>query len=111
MPQKFSRRAIIKGTLMAGACTPTFALLNDAFAQALMPLTDTNPTAKALGFVSDSSQVDSAKFPGHTAAQTCSSCAQYTGQSGDARGGCKLFVGYTVPAGGWCTAWAKSGTS
>jgi hypothetical protein len=111
MPQKFSRRAIIKSTLMVGACTPTFVLLNDAFAQALKPLTDDNPTAKALGYVSDSSQVDSAKFPGHTAAQTCSRCAQYTGQPGDTRGGCKLFVGYSVPAAGWCTAWATNATS
>jgi hypothetical protein len=33
-------------------------------------------------------------------------CAQFQGKAGDARGGCNIFVGHSVPNGGWCKVFA-----
>lgn len=109
MDKTYSRRAIMKGGLMAGALIPAMGLIAGAPALAadLTPLDTNDPTAKALGFVNDSSKVDAAANPTHTAAQKCGTCAQYLGKPGDARGGCNIFVGHSVPVGGWCKTWAK----
>lgn len=108
MQKNFSRRAIVKGGLMMGALVPALGLMIDEAGAADLPPLDVNdPTAKALGFVPDSSKVDVKANPTHKPDQKCATCAQYTGKAGDARGGCNIFVGKTVPAGGWCKTWAK----
>ncbi len=108
MQQKISRRTLIKGGLLAGACVPALGLLaNEASAAGLTPLSPSDPTASALGFAVDSSKVDDKTHPTHTAAQKCGTCAQYLGKPGQARGGCNIFAGHSVPVGGWCSAWAQ----
>jgi hypothetical protein len=109
MDKTFSRRAIVKGGLVAGAMIPALGLLGGetAYAADLPPLDTANATAKSLGFVNDATKVDAAANPTHTAAQKCGTCAQFLGKPGDARGPCQIFVGYSVPQGGWCKAWAK----
>jgi hypothetical protein len=109
MDKTFSRRAIIKGGLMAGAMIPALGLVVSQTAQAAdLPALDPNdPVAKSLGFVTDSTKVDAAANPTHTAAQKCGTCAQFGGKPGDARGPCNVFVGHSVPQGGWCKVWAK----
>ncbi len=65
--QHISRRAIIKGGLIAGALVPAFGLMgNSAVAAGLPPLDPNDPTAKALGFVTDSTKVDAAANPTQT---------------------------------------------
>lgn len=108
MHNKISRRAVVKGGLIAGALVPAMGLLGRPAAAAdLPPLDPADPTAKALGFATDSTKVDAAGNPTHKAEQKCSTCAQYLGKTGDARGGCNIFAGKSVPAGGWCRVWAK----
>lgn len=108
MQQKISRRTLIKGGLLAGACVPALGLLaSEASAAGLTPLSPSDPTAVALGFVTNSAKVDAKKYPTHTAAQHCGTCAQFLGKPGQARGGCNIFAGHTVPVGGWCSAWAQ----
>lgn len=108
MQHKISRRAIIKGGLMAGALLPALELIcNSAAAADLPALQPDDPTAMALGFVSDTSKVNATVNPTHTAEQKCINCAQFVGKAGDARGGCNIFPGKSVPAGGWCKVWAK----
>jgi hypothetical protein len=105
--QHISRRAIIKGGLIAGALVPAFGLMStQASAQGLPPLDPNDPTAKALGFVTDSTKVDAAANPTHTAAQHCGSCAQFQGKATDKTGACNIFAGHSVPNGGWCKVWA-----
>jgi hypothetical protein len=54
MQQKISRRAIVKGGLVAGALVPAFGLFaNSVNAAGLPPLDPSDPTAKSLGFVTD----------------------------------------------------------
>lgn len=108
MQNTFSRRAIVKGGLIAGALMPALGLIgNTAGAAALPPLDPNDPTAKALGFVPDATKVNAAANPTYKPTQKCSTCAQFLGKPGDASGGCNIFAGHSVPAGGWCKTWAQ----
>jgi hypothetical protein len=107
MPSKISRRALVQSGLIAGAFIPVLGLIaNSATAADLPPLDPNDPTAKALGFVNDTTKVVAADNPTHKPTQKCGTCAQYQGKPGDARGGCNIFVGKSVPQGGWCKTWA-----
>ena len=108
MQSKISRRAIVKGGLIAGSMIPVLALPAwNARAAALPPLDANDPTAKSLGFVVDATKVDAKANPTYKAGQKCGSCAQFQGKAGDAAGGCNIFVGHAVPQGGWCKVWAQ----
>jgi hypothetical protein len=106
--QTASRRTLFK-LLSAGAVAVLAGgrVLTARAAAALVPLTPADPTAKALGYVDDSSKVDDSAHPTHKATQKCSTCVQYQGKAGDARGGCNIYAGKSVAAGGWCTVWAQ----
>jgi hypothetical protein len=110
MQPKISRRAIVKGGLVAGALLPAIGLMSrEAAAAALPPLDPSDPTAKALGFVNDGSKVDVKAYPTYKPAQKCGTCAQYQGKVGDATAACTIFAGKSVPQGGWCQVWAQRG--
>jgi hypothetical protein len=112
MQNKISRRAIVKGGLIAGAFIPALGFLaSGADAAGLPALDPKDPTAKALGFVLDAKKVDAAANPTYKPNQRCGVCAQFQGKAGDATGGCNIFAGKSVPQGGWCKVWAaKPGT-
>jgi hypothetical protein len=108
MQKNFSRRAIVKGGLLMGALVPALGMIAEQAAAADLPPLDSNdPTAKALGFVPDTTKVDDKANPTHKTEQKCANCAQFQGKPTDARGGCNIFVGKSVPSGGWCKTWAK----
>ncbi len=79
------------------------AIVQPAMAD-LTPLPETDPTAQALGYKADGSQVDAAKFPKHTPQQLCANCNFFQGTG--ATGACQLFPGKSVAAKGWCSAYA-----
>jgi hypothetical protein len=107
---KISRRSIVKSGLIAGALLPAAGFMaGTASAAALPPLDPNDPTAKALGFVNDVSQVDSKSHPTFKAGQKCATCAQFQGKPGDATAACTIFAGKSVPQGGWCQVWAQKG--
>ncbi|HEY8681564.1 MAG TPA: high-potential iron-sulfur protein [Rhodanobacter sp.] len=95
-----SRRRFLKvaaGTTVAAVVMgglPRFARAAD-----LPPVTDADPTAKALGYVEDASTTTDAK---HKAGDDCSNCQFYSG--GASRGPCQLFPGKSVNAKGWCVS-------
>lgn len=108
MRHKISRRELVKGSLLAGALMPALGLIgNAAEADALTPLSPSDPQAKALGFVTDATKVNASENPTYKAGQRCGTCAQFQGKAGAASGGCNIFVGHSVPAGGWCKVWAQ----
>ena len=87
------------------------AAVNTASAQAaaLPKLELTDPSAKALLYVDDASQVDrknalAARF---TPDQNCANCSQIQGKDGDAFRPCAIFPGKLVASKGWCSVWAK----
>ncbi len=108
MDKKISRRDVVKGGLIAGAMVPAMGLfLKDARAAGLPPLDPNDPTAKSLGFVTDTTKVNATANPTHKPTQRCGTCAQFQGKAGDASGGCNIFAGHSVPATGWCKVWAQ----
>lgn len=108
MQQKISRRAMVKGSLIAGALAPAFGLIaQNAYAAGLTPLDPSDPMAKGLGFVADATKVDAAANSTYKAGQKCGTCAQFQGKAGDATAGCNIFAGHSVPQGGWCKVWAQ----
>ncbi len=96
-----SRRRFLKiaaGTTAAAVMVgglPRFARAAD-----LPPLTEADPTAKALGYVEDASKSSNAK---HMAGVDCSNCQFYSGGA-TGRGPCQLFPGKSVNAKGWCVS-------
>ena len=106
--RNLTRRAIVKGGLMAGALVPAFGLMgNTARAAGLPPLDPNDATAKALGFVTDATKVSASANPTYKPNQKCATCAQFQGKPTDASAGCNIFAGHSVPAGGWCKVWAQ----
>jgi hypothetical protein len=107
MQQKISRRALVKGGLIAGALVPAFGLIAEsaAAADALTPLDPNDAMAKSLSFVTDATKVNASANPTYKPGQKCGTCAQFQGGSA-ASGGCNIFAGHSVPSGGWCKVWA-----
>jgi hypothetical protein len=71
-------------------------------------LSESDPTAVALGYAEDASAVDTAKWskkagPGGDQ-QFCNNCSLYR-PIDDAWGGCSIFPGKKVKGAGWCNAW------
>jgi hypothetical protein len=65
------------------------------------------PQAVAVGYVSDASRADKAKFPKYEAGQRCTGCALYGAAPDAPMGPCGLFGGRQVAGPGWCSAWVK----
>jgi len=75
-----------------------------AFAQA--KVTESDPTAKALGYKADASKVDTAKYKQFVKGSTCATCNFYVAK-GAAEGTCTALGGRLVASKGWCTAYIK----
>ncbi len=111
MPKGITRRSVVKGGLVAGAIVPALARIGNAATPAPADLPALDPkeaAAVTLGFINDAAKVDTAANPRYASGQTCANCEQFIGKPTDARGGCVLFPGKSVPAAGWCKVWRKT---
>lgn len=98
-----SRRRFLKiaaGTAAAAAVIGTLPRI--ARAADLPHVSESDPTAKALGYVEDASTT---KDPKHKAGANCSNCQFYSGGP-TGFGPCQLFPGKAVSAKGWCVSHA-----
>lgn len=98
-----SRRRFLKiaaGTAAAAVVVGTLPRL--ARAADLPHVSESDPTAKALGYVEDASTT---KDPKHKAGDTCANCQFYSGGA-TGYGPCQLFPGKSVAAKGWCVSHA-----
>lgn len=68
---------------------------------------DSDPSAIALGYVSDVKKVDTNRFPQYALGQNCSVCTLFQGSTKDTNAPCLAFGGKAVSAKGWCSAWVK----
>jgi hypothetical protein len=98
-----SRRQFIA---IAATFASTSILIDEARADA-PTVSESDPTAQALGYKSNAAQVDKAKFPKFQAGQSCSNCQFFQGKAGAASGPCQMFGGKLVNSGGWCSAYVK----
>ncbi len=96
-----SRRQLLKRVALGIAWVPVAGVpLGVAVAADLPLVTSDDATAKALKYVPDASTASDAK-PG----SKCANCSFYQGAAASAQGGCQLFPGKAVKAGGWCVSW------
>lgn len=101
-----SRRAFIEnGAILIAAAGVAPA----AWSTSAPMVSESDPTAVALGYKADASTVDKTKFPKYAAGQSCSSCALYQGAAGASSGPCPIFAGKAVSSKGWCSSYAKKG--
>ena len=83
-------------------CRPRACLVSPADAETL---SESDATAKSLGYVADAKKVDPKANPNYKPGQHCANCMQYTGKAGSAAGPCNIFPGKDVAAAGWCKVW------
>ena len=106
-----SRRVFLTHTALVGGALVGGARVVDAAPvpkrPVLLAVSEADAQAAALGFKLDTAKVDKVKFPKHVVAQQCANCVLYQGKAGTKTGPCAIFVGKSVPAAGWCSAWAK----
>ncbi|CAG4891775.1 high-potential iron-sulfur protein [Paraburkholderia saeva] len=100
---KSSRRTFLITSLGVAS---SLALSRQAFADA-PKVSESDPTAQALGYKADASKVDKAKFTKYAAGQDCGNCSFYQGKASDPYAGCPMFAGKQVAATGWCSAYNK----
>jgi len=69
-------------------------------------LSTSDPLAKSLGYQDNAKSVDQSKFPTYKAGEHCGECRFFQGTPGQSSGygGCQIFAGYSVNAGGWCAS-------
>jgi hypothetical protein len=103
-----SRRGFIKIAVVGAASAPLAAGLVNQPAYANLPaLSPDDATAKALGYVEDTTTVDQAKYPNHKPDQICDNCNLAQPIQADGRHPCSIFPGKSVAAKGWCATWVK----
>jgi hypothetical protein len=92
-----TRRALVKGGLIASTLIPVGGLFATAARSASSELDPSDPIAKTLGYVAKSTKPDA----------NCANCSQFQGKQGDATGPCTVFSGKSVASAGWCMSWVK----
>jgi hypothetical protein len=102
---KFDRRQILKGAVLAAASVKVLQPTRSE-AAALVPLSESDPTAQALGYHASAKTVDVKAFPTYKPSQSCSNCVQLQPGTGNERS-CNLFPGKAVNVGGWCKVWVQ----
>jgi anaerobic selenocysteine-containing dehydrogenase len=109
MSHNSSRRDFLKKTLALAAAVPAARLLTGGFqftTAFAAPVADTDPVAKALGYVPDAKKTDKKKYPQYKAGQNCANCALYTAVDKNA-GKCQMIQSGEVSAKGWCGSYSK----
>jgi len=101
-----SRRAFIENGAILIATVGVSSL---AWSDSAPMLTESDPTALALGYKANASTVDRAKFAQYARGQSCSNCVLYQGAAVSSSGTCAIFAGKAVSSQGWCASYAKKG--
>lgn len=98
-----SRRRFI---LFAASLTSS-VVLPEVSRAAPLEVSEADATAQTVGYRSDATQVDPAKYPKYRPGQACANCQLYQGKPGGVSGPCPIFAGKLVAANGWCSAYVK----
>ena len=100
---EISRRSFM---LVTAGLASSLTLERNVAAQA-GPVLESDANAQALGYETDASKVDHARYANYQAGQACASCQFFQGKAGDATAPCTIFAGKQVNAKGWCSAYVK----
>ena len=92
-----TRRKFLR--LASGVALLPLVNVQTVFAAELTPLSDKDPQAAALKYVT--TQEKAAGMPGYKAGSRCDNCLHFVA----ATGGCNIFPGRSVAPEGWCAVW------
>lgn len=101
---KSSRRSFLITSL--GVAT-TVALSSRQALAGAPKVSESDPTAQALGYKADATKVDKAKYAKYAAGEDCGNCQFFQGKPTDAFAPCPMFGGKQVSSKGWCSAYSK----
>jgi len=105
----FGQAAAKPATPAAKPAAGAAAAAPAAAAGALPMLSPTEPAAKALGYIEDTTKVDAKANPTHKPEQHCANCLQWANKDRKAATAkCNLFPGKMVKSAGWCKVWVKA---
>ena len=97
------RRGLLRRVAIGLSLAPLATLAPARARAADLPLlSESDPAAKAVGYVEDAKKAKDA-----TSGALCSNCSIYSGAEGAATGTCTLFPGKRVKASGWCKSWSS----
>jgi hypothetical protein len=99
------REFVVAGLGSAVGLCVSLATMRDARADD--KLSESDPAAKAVGYVIVAANVDKARFPSFKPGQACNNCSLFQGNPTDAWGGCTLFGTKQVAGGGWCSSYTN----
>jgi len=99
------REFIVAGSSVALGLCAMLSVNRDA--RAAEKLSESDPAAKAVAYVTSASKVDKVRFPDYKAGQMCSNCSLFQGNPKDAWGGCTLFGTKQVAGAGWCSSYTN----
>lgn len=85
--------------------TVALATLARSATAAASQLSESDAPARALGYVSEASHADRAKYPRYQVGQRCGNCQLYQGKPSNATAQCALFGAKQVSGAGWCNAY------
>jgi len=109
MSDIISRRKLLTNALVAAAAAAAAAspAVEAAEPAGYTHLTPTDPSAAALGYVSDAKTVDAAKYKTYKPGEMCGNCLQLQGTAGDPWRPCILYPKKLVNVNGWCSGYVK----
>jgi hypothetical protein len=100
-----SRRRVLLLAAAGVSALAVKAVFRPSEAASPTPLSPSDPSAQALGYVADASTVDPKTSPQFKTGSRCGNCVQFGAQGSDS-GTCNLFPGKLVATKGWCRVWA-----
>ena len=104
---KIARRQFIQLSAVAAAgCLVRPG--EEAHAQDMPKIEESDPVAQSLKYVHDASSVDPSTRANPAAEQDCANCALIQGDDGAEWRPCQIFPGKLVNAKGWCSVWAPN---
>ena len=101
---KVTRRLLVKNLSVAAAASAAL-FSRGSRGDELKRLDVKDPTAVALDYVENASQVDLKKYPAYAKGSNCENCLQLQGSPGNNYRPCSLFPGKLVSVSGWCKGW------
>ena len=101
---------ISSATGLAAACGAALAQTQTPAQTQAPVLSEKDPQAVALGYVTDAKRADKAKFPKYAEGQHCAVCQLYQGPKTAPMAPCAIFAGKQVAGPGWCSAYVPRTT-